>query len=65
MKGEKDLSGERAAMAIGRMPGTRQEDLFIATSAVGALDNPFYTALDKLLRERGFDGFAEDTCREF
>ena len=52
-------------MAIGRMPGARQEELFIAASAVGALDNPFYEALDKLLRERGFDGFAEDTCREF
>ena len=52
-------------MAIGRMPGARQEELFIATSAVGALDNPFYAALDKLLRKSGFDEFAEETCREF
>jgi len=52
-------------MAIGRMPGERQEELFIAASAVGALDNPFYAALDKLLRKSGFDEFAEDTCREF
>ena len=52
-------------MAIGRMPGARQEELFIAASAVRALDNPFYAALDKLLRESGFDEFAEETCREF
>lgn len=52
-------------MAIGRMPGERQKELFIAASAVGALDNPFYAALDKLLREGGFDEFAEETCREF
>jgi len=52
-------------MAIGRMPEERQEELFIAASAVGALDNPFYAALDKLLRKRGFDAFAEETCREF
>jgi transposase len=47
------------------MPGERQEGLFIAASAVGALDNPFYAALDKLLRTSGFDEFAEETCREF
>ena len=29
-------------MAIRRMPGERQEELFIAATAVGALDNPFY-----------------------
>ncbi len=52
-------------MAIGKMPGERQEELFIAASAVGALDNPFYAALDKLLRKSGFDEFAEETCREF
>ena len=52
-------------MAIGKMPGGRQEELFIAASAVGALDNPFYAALDKLPRKSGFDEFAEETCREF
>ena len=52
-------------MAIGRMPGERQEEFFIAASAVGALDNPFYAALDKLLRKSGFDKFAEEACREF
>ena len=52
-------------MAMGRMPGARQEEMFIAASAVRALDNPFYAALDGLLREHGFDEFAEETCREF
>ena len=52
-------------MAMGRMPGARQEGMFIAASAVRALDNPFHAALDGLLREHGFDEFAEETCREF
>ena len=52
-------------MGMGRMPGERQEELFIAASAVGALDNPFYGALDRRLRRSGFDEFAEETCREF
>jgi len=52
-------------MAIRRMPpGERQEELFIAASAAGALDNQFHGAPDKLLRKSGFD-FAEETCREF
>ena len=52
-------------MAMGRMPGSRQEEMFVAGGAVGALDNPFYAALDKLLRKGGFDESAEETCREF
>ena len=39
--------------------------MFIAASAVGALDNPFYAALDKLLGKNGFDEFVEETCGEF
>ncbi len=45
------------------MPGERQEELSVASSVVGALDNPFYAALDKLLRKSGFDEFAEEACR--
>ena len=52
-------------MAMGGMPGERQEEMFIAAGAVRALDNPFYGALNKLLRKSGFDEFAEETCREF
>ena len=50
-------------MAIGRMLSDRQKELFIAASAVGALDNPFYAALDKLLRNSGFDEFADGPAK--
>ena len=39
--------------------------MYIAASAVRALDNLFYGALDRFLRESGFDDFAEEACREF
>ena len=52
-------------MAIGRRPGARQHDIFVAASEIRAGGSPFYRALDRLLRENGFDGFAEETCREF
>ena len=39
--------------------------MFVAASEIRAGGNPFYRALDRLLRENGFDGFAEETCREF
>lgn len=38
--------------------------LFVATSDIRALDNPFYRALNGLLEEQGFDEFAEEQCRE-
>ena len=47
------------------MCGERQEVLFVAADAVGALGNPFYGALDELLRGAGFDEFAERVCAEF
>ena len=52
-------------MTIGWMPGEGEGGDLIAASAVGALHNPFYVALDRLLRKSGFDEFAEETCREF
>ena len=52
-------------MAIGKRPKTWQDELFVAASEIRALCNPFYRALNKLLGERGFDEFAEETCREF
>ena len=52
-------------MAIGRRPSGRQEALFVATSEISASAHPFYSALDKLLREDGFDEFAEEVCGEF
>ena len=43
-------------MAIGRRRRTPQQELFVATSDIRALDNPFYRALNGLLEEHGFDG---------
>ncbi len=52
-------------MAIGRRPEARQHEMFVVASEIRAGGNPFYRALDRLLRENGFDGFAEEACREF
>ena len=52
-------------MAIGRRRRAPQQELFVATSDIRALDNPFYRALNGLLEEHGFDEFAEEQCREF
>ena len=52
-------------MAIGRRRRAPQQELFVATSDIRALDNPFYRALNGLLEEHGFDEFAEERCREF
>ena len=51
-------------MAIGRRPEARQQDMFVAASEIRAGGSPFYRALDRLLRENGFDGFAEETKRK-
>ena len=52
-------------MAIGKRRSMPQQALFVATSEISASANPFYGALDKLLREDGFDEFAEEVCGEF
>ena len=52
-------------MAIGKRQPARQAELFVVASAIRALGNPFYRALDKLLMKHGFDRFAEETCRPF
>ena len=52
-------------MAVGKRRSVRQEALFVAASEISASEHPFYRALDKLLREDGFDEFAEEVCGEF
>ena len=42
-----------------------KQALFVATSEIGAAENPFYRALNELLGKIGFDPFAEDLCEEF
>ena len=52
-------------MAIAKRRKERQQELLVATSENRALGNPFYSALNRLLEEQGFDDFAEEVCREF
>lgn len=65
MEGRDDSLEGRPAMAIGKRASTPQQPLFVATSELRVSANPFYSALDKLLREDGFDEFAEEVCGEF
>ncbi|MDE2764143.1 MAG: hypothetical protein OXQ94_14285 [Gemmatimonadota bacterium] len=48
-------------MAIGRRRRAPQQELFVATSDIRALDNPFYRALNRLLEEHGI---TQDMNRE-
>lgn len=51
-------------MAMGKRK--RQRSLWVATTDVPtAAGHPFYTRLDQLLREHGFDDFAEAQCARF
>ena len=52
-------------MAIGKRLANPHLELFVATSEIRSLGNPFYRALNRLLDKHGFDAFAEDQCREF
>lgn len=51
-------------MAMGHDNG-EQPTLFITHDRLQGLGHPFYEALDKLLREHGFDRFAEKQCERF
>lgn len=52
-------------MATGTRRKGRQEELLVAASDIGALGNPFYRVLNRLLDERDFDNFEEKVCRDF
>ena len=52
-------------MAVGKRPAGRQDEMFVATSEIRRLSHPFYQALERMLKNEGFDAFAEETCREF
>ena len=47
-------------MAIGGRPEARQGEMFVVASEIRAGGNPFYRALDRLLRENGFDVCGRD-----
>ena len=52
-------------MAVGKRSAGRQDEMFVATSEIRRLSHPFYQALERMLKNEGFDAFAEATCREF
>ena len=52
-------------MALGQRRRRRQDDLFVATSAIRSSGNPFYEALNRVLECKGFDDFVEELCGEF
>jgi len=53
-------------MAIGKRKRERQSHLWVATTEFPtAASHPFYTRLNQLLREHGFDDFAERQCAPF
>lgn len=54
------------AMALGKRRRERQEELFIASDQIRKPDShPFYSRLNQVLDEAGFDRFAETTCQSF
>ena len=53
-------------MAMGKRKRERQPNLWVATMDFPtAASHPFCTRLDQLLREHGFDDFAEAECATF
>ena len=53
-------------MAMGKQNDDVQGDLWIATSALPkASGHPFYQKLNAVLKEHGFDAFAEAECAQY
>ncbi len=53
-------------MAMGKRKSERQEELWVSAGEVArAPGSPFYTKLNELLAEAGFDRWAEERCRKF
>ena len=54
------------SMAMGKRKRARQSTMWVATADLPtAASHPFYARLNQLLREQGFDDFAESQCAEF
>jgi transposase len=51
-------------MAMGKK-GEQQDELFVPYSQMRSAGHPFYRALDGVLREHGFDRYAETLCARF
>jgi hypothetical protein len=53
-------------MAMGKSKRDRQPTMWVATTDLPtAASHPFYRRLNQLLREHGFDDFAEGHCATF
>ena len=53
-------------MAMGKRERDRQPPMWVATTELPtAASHPFYARLNQVLREQGFDDFAEAQCAEF
>lgn len=53
-------------MAMGTRPRDRQPTMWVATTELPtAASHPFYARLNRLLRDGGFDDFAEGRCASF
>ncbi|HEU5256773.1 MAG TPA: transposase [Vicinamibacterales bacterium] len=53
-------------MAMGKRKRNRQPNMWVATTDFPtAASHPFYTRLNQLLRDHGFDDFAEGQCAPF
>jgi transposase len=61
-----DRSYYTLPMTMGRRKRDRQPSMWVATTDFPmAASHPFYARLNQLLRERGFDDFAEAQCATF
>jgi len=53
-------------MALGKRNAERQDSLWVPTQDIApAPGSPFYTRLNAILAEAGFDGFVEGMCEKF
>jgi transposase len=53
-------------MAMGKRKRERQEELWIASADMAKVpSHPFYTKVNELLAEHGFDAFVEGQCQKF
>jgi len=53
-------------MALGKRRQERQMEAFVAASDLPkSLGHPFYTALNRLLAENGFDALVEKLCAPY
>ncbi len=52
-------------MAMGKRRRQRQQALWVETAALKAPSHPFYTRLNQIFDQHGFDEFTEDLCAQF